>query len=246
MKFVKIIDYCFIFVFFINPVLSQKIEKGTYKSLPFYEIDPITHDKIYYNYPEYYESIYIVDDSLFEYKYWCDIGSDLGYGYYRLNNNNLVLNFTDPLSKFDTTSFKILNSETDKGDSAEYKFVIADVIDRTPLRAIITYKNCEKSLLDSCIFSKSGCETDEDGIANFKIAKKNFPCEVIVISAGFKPFRFLLNDSLNKTVEVLLKGYSHFVPVGKVIRYVIKDINKKGFYLLGGVWNEWTFFKKMD
>ena len=232
-------------MFLVNPVVSQRIEKGTYQSLLYYSIDPITHEETYYM--EYSEVIRILNDSLFEYKYFDDVTYNIGYGFYTLNKSILTLNFTGQPSNIDTTSCIILLSELSKGDSVNYKFIVKNILNNRPLSgAIISYKNCGKNQYDSSAISRLGCETDDDGIAYLKIAKNQLPCKVIITYVGLHSYIYYLNDTLSKTVELRMKDNSRYIPKGKVINYIVKDIDEDGFYVLGGIWIEWTFFRRLD
>ncbi len=46
MRYFKTILFFLISAFLINPVISQKIEKGKYQSFLGFKIDPITHKEV--------------------------------------------------------------------------------------------------------------------------------------------------------------------------------------------------------
>ena len=244
MRYFKIILFCFYAVTIINTVLSQKIAKGTYKSYIFPDIDPITHKETHYM-TEYYESIKILNDSLFEYTYWTDIGSDIGRGYYRLYDDDFILNFKKFPEKYDTIDFKILKSKPSKGDSVYFDFSIIDAIDFAPVKyAIIIARNCDTNAVKNR--NNFGCETDENGHGKLNIPKIALPCVVTIQALWYTPYKIFLDDNSSKTIEIRMKNRSRIILEGTVIKYLIKNINNQGFYLFGGIWNTWTYFMKMN
>lgn len=245
MRFHKVILLYFSLAFLGSLSLSQNFEKGIYLSMMGYKIDPITHEEK--SYFQFSEELKIISDSLFEYEYYDDITYIKGYGQYTLRSDIIKLKFEGKPKDFDTTSIVTVNSEPSKRDSITYKFIVRDIWSKIPLvGAIISFKNCTNNRLDSNIITKLGCETNKKGIANFKIAKNAVPCIIIISYVGSSPIIYSANDSLNKTIEIRMNYNISYIPKGEVKSYHIKGIDEDGFYLRGGIWNTWTYFKKID
>ena len=223
---------CFLIQSFL--IHSQKIENGQYKSV--YKYDSITKEVVLN--VEYFEKIYFKNDSLFTY-YFHDCTTDkIGEGIYKLKNHKLILNFQQLPPYSDSTSFKITNEKRESVDSIFYKFILIDGIDRTRLQDGVF------AVKDSSNYVISKRFTNEEGICNFTFSKKQIPLYVNIIYLGYRLLQFPILDTLSKTVEVYELPFTVILK-DKVLSYEVKNITDDGFYLLGGIWNEWTFFKKM-
>ncbi len=212
---------------------AQKIEPGRYFSV--YKYIPEEH-KIILN-GEFGVIITFLDSNYFFYKYQDDITDLRGFGKYTLRKKFINFEFLDTSDKFDTVKYKILDSSITFTDSIEYYISVTD--NYSVLQdAYIEFTN------DSGKHINFG--SDESGMLKCKIPKLFNPTKIRVVYLGYEIIEFSLLKNQNLKVEFIMSNKFKRIEAGETITYSIKEINLNGFYMIGGIFSEWTFFKRED
>lgn len=212
---------------------AQKIEPGKYVSV--WKYDHITRKTVYNG--EYGEVITILDSNKYKYRYRDDISDDRGFGFYKQGNKYLTLDFTDYPEFIDTTRVSIIDSILNDNDSLILEIEIKAY--NKPLKdAWIGYYTG-----DTILYKKS---SDKYGKVRFAISKKEISGLMQISYVGFVRVKFYINNVYSKRIIVKLDNFFNIITKGNSITYSIKDVYDDGFFVIGSIFSEWTFFKREE
>lgn len=216
-----------------NVFFSQKIEPGNYVSVISY--DKFIGKTIYNG--EFSEEITFLDSINFKYRYRDDIENEIGFGKYTQGMAFLKLEFFDKPINFDIKNFVITDSSLSTNDTIKVKLKLTD--SEGPLiGAYIAYwKESEK------ILSKP---SNKNGIAYLNISKQDLGGLLQISYVGYETVKSYLYNEYNKNINIHLKIPFNIIPKGKILTYSIKDVDDDGFYVIGSIFSDWTFFKREE
>lgn len=213
---------------------AQKIEPGKYVSV--YDYSPTTGK--YISFGEYSHKIIIPDNKTFKYfqDYCGEI--EMGFGEYSISKNKIDFYFFEIPDTVQILPFYIKKEYETNNDSTIYDFHVLYENKQVEYSRILyiseKYKNVFKIY-----------QTDT-GVTRIFIKKSDIPAKFEISYIGYGQANLTFKDSLNKEIIVNLDAPNKFsIPETKLV-YKIKSIGKNGFYLKGGFWKDWTFFKKED
>ncbi|MBN8586607.1 MAG: hypothetical protein J0M37_16080 [Ignavibacteria bacterium] len=212
---------------------AQKIEPGRYVSV--WKYNHFTGETVYNS--EYREEITILDSLHFKFGYRDDIVNDIGFGTYLQGMGSLYLQFKDKPIDFDTSSFVIIDSTISINDTINIELKLTDGVGPLVSAFIAYWKGSEKIL---------SMPSNKDGVAYLKIPRQDLGGLLQVSYIGYETVKFYLFSVFNKRIRIRMKIPFTLIPEGKILKYSIKDINDDGFYARGGIFSEWTFFKREE
>lgn len=227
-----LLSILFTFLLYNQLSIAQKIEPGHYVSVSSY--DDMTEETVY-NY-EYGEQITIIDSLNFRYRYRDDNTDYIGFGQYKKGKKFLNLDFGDKPDYYEISEYKILDSSLSMNDSLEVELSIKNK------RGFIIGARIEYSSNNTVVF-KSG--TRENEKVRLIIPKQSIPGYFKISYVGCESVLINIFNDYNKSISVNMGPYFKIIAKGKSITYRIKDVNDDGFYAKGGIFSDWTFFKKV-
>lgn len=223
----------FILLLFNQYSFAQKIEPGRYVSV--WKYNHFTGETVYNS--EYGEEITILDSLNFEFRYRDDITDRRGTGIYKMGKKFLNLEFDGNTAGFDTSNYKIINSEITLTDSLLFRIEVQDRFVKL-YGARIEIFNSGNSLLNS--------SSNEDGIALIKISKTSLPVSIKISYVGYGHTYINVDSAKNLNIVVTMDWPYKIITEKKSVTYSIKDVDLDGFYARGGIFSEWTFFKRKE
>lgn len=227
----KVFSILVTFLFINQFSIAQKIEPGKYVSV--WKYNHFTGETVYNG--VYGENITILDSVNLIYRYRDDITDIRGGGIYKLGNKFLNVELTGNNSNIDTTNFIITDSIKSDTDSLLIQMEIKDKYTNL-IGALIRFYSIALGTFKS--------SSNEDGICSFKIHKNFLPLLIKVDYVGYKNVMFYIERAYNLKITVTMDMFYKLIREKKYITYSIKEIDIDGFYLKGGIFSEWTFFKK--
>ena len=230
---IRVFSILFTILIFYQFSFAQKIEQGKYVSVISY--DHITNKTVYSG--EYREEISFLDSINFKYRYSDDIENDIGFGTYLQGKGSLYLQFKDKPIDFDTSSFVIIDSTISINDTINIELKLTDGVGPLVSAFIAYWKGSEKIL---------SMPSNKDGVAYLKIPRQDLGGLLQVSYISYETVKFYLFSVYNKKIRIRMKIPFTLIPEGKILKYSIKDINDDGFYVRGGIFSEWTFFKREE
>ena len=186
---------------------------------------------------EYGEEITILDSLYFEFRYRDDITDRRGTGIYKMGKKFLNLEFDGNKAGFDTSNYKISNSEITLTDSLLFRIEVQDRFVKL-YGARIEIFNSGNTLLKS--------SSNEDGTALIKISKTSLPVSIKISYVGYDHTYINVDSAKNLNIVVTMDWPYKIISEKKSVTYSIKDVDLDGFYARGGIFFDWTFFKREE
>ncbi len=217
----------------LNLILAQKIEPGRYVSVVKY--NHITGETVYNG--EFTEELIILDSINFIYKLRGDLDFEIGFGKYFLKNKFINLKFSEKPDYYDTNWFKIKDSIETTNDSIAIQFKITNgeqYLEGT--RIDLTKENK--------LIKKHKCDVNGETILYIK--NSDIPAVINVSYIRYIPLKFSIKNLYNKNIYINMSEVYNIVIENSYKTYSIKDVDLDGFYLKGGIFSEWKFFKRED
>lgn len=231
----KRILYLLVFVFLFSNQFSftQKIEPGKYVSV--WKYNHFTGETVYNS--EYGEEITILDSLNFKFRYRDDITDRRGTGIYKTGKKFLKLEFDGNTAGFDTSNYRIIHSEIPLTDSVLFNIEVQDRFEKLYGARIEIFKS-GNTLLRSY--------SNEDGAALIKISKTSLPVSIKISYVGYDHTYINVDSAKNLNIVVTMDWPYKIITENKSVTYSIKDVDLDGFYASGGIFSEWTFFKREE
>lgn len=212
---------------------AQEIEPGKYVSV--WKYNHFTGETVYNS--EYGEEITILDSINFTFRYRDDITDRRGTGIYKMGKRFLNLEFDGNTVGFDTSNYKIIHSEIPQTDSVIFTIEVQDKFTILYGARIEIFKTGVAILRTS---------SNEDGAALIKIPKTFLPVLIKISYAGYAHTFINVNSATNLKIVATMDWPYKIITEKKSITYSIKEVDLDGFYAKGGLFSDWTFFKREE
>lgn len=223
----------FLLILITNVSFTQKIEPGKYVSV--WKYNHFTRETVYNS--EYGEEITILDSLNFKFRYRDDITDRRGTGIYKTGKKFLNLEFDGNTTGFDTSNYKIIHSEISQTDSVLFNIKVQDKFMELYGARIEILKSGNKLLRSN---------SNEDGAALIKISKTSLPVSIKITYVGYDHTYINVDSAKNLNIVVTMDRHYKILTEKKSVTYSIKDVDLDGFYARGGIFSEWTFFKREE
>jgi len=229
----KVLLILFILLFYHQFSFAQKIEPGKYVSV--WKYNHFTGETVYNS--DYGEEITILDSLNFKFRYRDDITDRRGTGIYKTGKKFLNLEFDGNTAGFDTSNYRILHSEIPLTDSVSYSIEVKDKFVKLYGARIEIFKS-GIALLKSY--------SNEDGAAILKISKAFLPVTIRISYVGYAHTFINIDSAMNLKIVATMDWPYRIITEKKSVTYSIKEVDLDGFYARGGIFSEWTFFKREE
>jgi len=229
----RTISLVFSLIFITNVSFAQKIEPGKYVSV--WKYNHFTGETVYNS--EYGEEITIFDSLNFKFRYRDDITDRRGTGIYKTGKKYLNLEFDGNTAGFDTSNYKIIHSEIPLTDSVLFSIEVQDKFVKLYGARIEIFKS-GIALLRSY--------SNEDGAASLKIPKSFLPVSIRISYVGYAHTFINIDSAMNLKIVATMDWPYRIIKEKKSVTYSIKEVDLDGFYAIGGIFSEWTFFKREE
>jgi hypothetical protein len=199
----------------------------------------------------YFESPSYVfrSDGSFELKNYTDVGLEIGFGKYFLNNTKLILMYEYYEQKQDTnkSQFEVENRGVSNYDSIKFKVLIANPVKDFFGGNCYLTDTSGKNLNDDS-GSRIGWEASRlDGKLEFSVSRNFLPFRLKIILIGCYPAIIPIGDPLDKNITVILKFESSMprvIHAGTIETFKIKNLSEYGFSIKRSNERGWNYYYK--